>query len=219
MTSIADDRRESVPRMPRILALDIAHHFGWAEGEINGVPVSGSLWLGGRNADIIDRCIALEDWLADRLTFRPDVLAIEAPIPLAAMGGMATEAVVFATLGMSLVARVQSQRSGMPQSRIHLFKPQDVRAHFVGVRTFKVKDDGKRACALKAEEIGWSVNDFDASDAVALWDTACARVAPAVYSRGNSAKFTGRLPSTFRPSIGKGLPLKKTDGPLFRGLT
>jgi hypothetical protein len=216
----SDERPRSVPKMPRILALDIAHHMGWCEGEINATPVSGSLFLGGRNADIIDRCIALEDWLADRLRFRPDVLAIEAPIPLSAMSqNMSTEAVVLATLGMSLVARVQAQRSGMSPSRIRLMNVMDVRKHFVGTRTFKVRDDGKRAAAHQCEAIGWEVNDFDAADAVALWDAACAITAPGVYSRGLSARFTGRLPSTFRPSIGKGLPPKKTDGPLFKALT
>ena len=216
---MSDDQHSRAPKMPRILSLDIAHKLGWAEGAINDTPVSGSLFLGGRQADIIDRCIALEDWLADRLSFRPDILAIEAPIPLAAMGGMATEAVVFATLGMSLVARVQAQRSGMPTSRIQLYKPQDVRQHYVGVRTFKVKDDGKRCCALKSQEIGWQVNDFDASDAVALWDLACAKVAPSVYARGHRAKFTGRMPSTFRASIGKNDPRPKSAGPLFKDMT
>jgi hypothetical protein len=206
------------PRMPRILALDIAHHMGVCEGVINGTPVTSSVWLGGRNASIIERCVALEDFLADRLSFRPDVLAIEAPLPLAAMGGMATEAVVFATLGMSLVARVQAARSGMAESRVQLFKPQDVRLHFVGVRTFKVKDDGKRACALKCREIGWEVNDFDGADATALWDMACSRVAPSVYMRGHSAKFTGRVSADFRPSIGKRDPRQKSDGPLFRAI-
>lgn len=213
---MSEPRPESTPRMPRILALDLGWKMGFCEGEIAGTPVSGSIKLGGNQADIVDRCVALEDWLADRLSFRPDVLAIEAPIPLAAMK-QNSEAVVMATLGMSLVAKVQARRSGMAESRVQLFNVQDVRRHFIGVRSLKTPDDGKRAAALQCAAIGWEVNDFDAADAVALWDLACARTAPNVYARCHAAKFTGRMPSTFRPSIGKGLG-PKPDGPLFRGL-
>lgn len=215
--------------MPSVLSLDLAWSTGFASGIIGGVPISGSIKLGGNHAIIEVRCARLRDWLDAMLTATsPDVLSIEASV-VAQMRGkfQATEAVMKSVYGLLMAAReVAIDRHGfrpiqVRPSQIYGSKslieigPQDVRAHFVGKRTFPVTDDGKRAAALQAQAIGWEVSDFDAADALALFDTTCAIIAPSVYARGHSAKFTGRLPSTFRPSIGKKDLRPKPDGPLF----
>jgi hypothetical protein len=217
--------------MPRILSLDLAHATGWCEGQINGVPITGTIVLGGPNAAIEKRCSKLAEWLDAYLTtYRPNVLSIEASV-VAQMRGkfMATEAVMKSVYGLLMRAREvaiedHGYRSAKPvPGGVYLDKslveinPQEVRKHFVGQPRFAVTDDGKRAVALKAREIGWTVNSLDAADAAALWDATCCYVAPSVYMRGHSAKFTGRVSSDFRPSIGKRDPRLKSDGPLFSG--
>jgi hypothetical protein len=225
---MSEPRRESAPLMPSILALDLAHRTGFAEGRMGEVPSTGSIVLGGPHSVIERRCIELRKWLdAQIVAFTPDVIAIEASV-VAQMRGkfMATEPVMKSVYGLLMAARETAVEHGYepiqvkPGQRYHQkclieINPQEVRKHFLGKRTFSTPDDGKRAVKLQAELIGWTVNDLDAADAVALWDAASATVAPNVYSRSRAAKFTGRLPATFRPSIGKsGKP--RPDGPLSK---
>jgi hypothetical protein len=215
--------------MPRILALDLAESTGFAEGIICGVPSSGSIMLGGGRSIIEVRCAHLQKWLDAMIQgLQPNVIAIEASV-VAQMRGkfQATEAVMKSVYGLLMAARsVAVDAHGFtpvqvrpcaryPNKSLIEVGPQAVRKHFLGRATFPVINDGKRAAALQAEAIGWSVRNFDAADALALFDATCAIVAPSVYSRGHSAKFTGRLPSEFRPSVGKKDPRIKTDGPLF----
>ncbi len=200
---------------PRILALDLGKVLGFADGAVDGAPMAGSVPLGRSSDDLIDRVIALEKWLTDRLAFRPDILAIEANLSLRAMKWEADAKSAFLLMG---TAEKVARQCGV-NNVVTDINAQDARVHFLGKARFLVTGDGKRANAHKAQELGWEFTGLDAADALALWDATFARRFPNWYRRSHQFPQTGRLPSTFRPSMGKKDPRPKPDGPLFKSLS
>jgi hypothetical protein len=119
--------------------------------------------------------------------YAPDVVVIEAPLNLQAAAKASTGA-AWALIGVAMAAEAVCDLRGVP--RVHLVDVQDVRAHFLGQRTFRdgydpvnkrkitARENAKAAVISMCRMRGWQVKDDNAADAAALWSWGCAKVDP-----------------------------------------
>ncbi len=154
-----------------ILALDLASRFGWCRGEIGGKPIYGSARFapeGASNAEICSGAIRQVTQMIS--TFRPRVVVIEAPMAPSQMAGRTTVKVARILLGLPFLVEGIAYSLGVYE--IREANVQDVRKHFIGVRT--VKGGGAKAVVVdRCRALGDDPQDDNAADAIALWDFAC----------------------------------------------
>ena len=201
----------------RILALDLAKTFGWAEWNGVGNPIYGAETLCDRDATRSEVLMAFAKWFATRLTFKPDIVVVEAPMDIATMGRVGTaNHSARMLIGLVSIAEMVCAHKGIVGVRYREANVQDVRQFFVGHRTFSETNMGKRAARAKCREIGWEVDSLDAADAIALCVCTFARIETKFFQNTHAAKFVGRLPLGFAAPVKK--PKRaKAAGPLFRG--
>lgn len=168
-----------------VLALDLATTLGWASGRVGGKPVSGVLRLGDKNASRREKLLHLARFLNDRLKIeKPRLVVIEEalePSVLAKIG--ATLATTKLAYGLPAAAEMVLAARGVHDVRF--VNVQDVRAHFVGRRTFKdttdpitgrktkSRDNAKAAVINACRLRGWTVESHDEADAIATWSYGC----------------------------------------------
>ena len=168
----------------KLLAFDIATKTGVCIGEAGQKPKAWTVNLGegdGRYAKAIRMCGAYVD------QFRPDVVAIEAPV-----GGRDASALL---IGLIACVKGEALRRGI---KVVEYYPATVRKHFMGkaltARDFPAKNHAAAKKAIKGAvmarciALGWEVRDGDAADGAALWDYACS-----VESRAHQMTSVGGL--------------------------
>ena len=168
-----------------VLALDLATTLGWASGPVGGKPVSGVLRLGDKNAARREKLLHLGRFLNDMLKVeKPRLVVIEEalePRVLVKIG--ATLATT--KLAYGLPAAAEMVLAGRGVQDVRFVSVQDVRAHFVGRRTFqdstdpatgkkvKSRDNAKAAVINACRLRGWHVESHDEADAIATWSYGC----------------------------------------------
>jgi hypothetical protein len=184
LTDIADRLHEvEVERQrPLILGLDVATRCGHAIGRLGETPVTGSVRFGNSSTDENVVFAAALDWASEFLQPfpRPDVVMIEALLPMDAMRGNTQRATRDRLAGLHGVLRAVAQLRGV--AKIEVASVGDVRAHFIGQRSAKsaiAKAETMRRCA----RLGWECCDDNAADAAAVWSYACALIDPALALR------------------------------------
>jgi Holliday junction resolvasome RuvABC endonuclease subunit len=114
-------------------------------------------------------------------THGPDLVFIEQPMDPAALVKVGATAETILSLN-GYVAVVLGELHDLGIETMMLPR-QSVLKHFVGRARFAKKDDGKRACAARCQQLGWPVANHDEADAVALWDYGCSLKAQREYLR------------------------------------
>jgi hypothetical protein len=180
LTEIADRMREvEVERKrPLILGLDIATRCGHALGRLGETPVAGSIRFGYSTTDENVVFAAALDWFSQFLQPfpRPDVVMIEAMLPVDAMRGKTQRHVRDRLAGLHGVIRAVASLRGV--GKIEVCSVADVREHFIGQRGAKraiAKAEVMRRCL----RMGWECKDDNAGDALAVWSFGCALIDPA----------------------------------------
>jgi hypothetical protein len=165
-----------------VLALDVATRCGFALGRVGECPTFGSIRFGNRSTD--DNVIfgAALDWCSRFLEPqpRPELLALEALLPPAAMGGRTTSAVRDRLAGLHGVIRGVASLRGI--ARIEAYAVGSVRQHFIGDRTAK-REVAKRETMRRCLQLGWNSLDDNAADALATWSYACSLIDPCLALR------------------------------------
>lgn len=177
-------------RAVRITALDLAVLTGVCFGEFPAAPAFETWDLrergrGQRGIILMRRLIAHIE------AFRPQAVYIEQPLDAYMM------ARVGSTLDtqISLTGYVFLAETVCASRRIEtaLVDVQDARFHFIGVRRFGEKEQGKKAVFARCVQLGWRPGDLNQSDAGAIWDYGASRATSAY------ARLTGDRPA--RPEI------------------
>lgn len=171
-------------------ALDIARLTGAVVGNAFHAPLA-EIWevdapeRAGRFVMLQARMIP---WL---IRWRPVHVFIEKPMDARAMHTVGTPFHTQMQLtGLVAVAEMTCEKFGIPTT---LYSRQDVLGHFTGVKRFKEKDDGKRACVVRCKQLGYYVEGYDQADAAALWDYGLAKLLPKTYRRvGNERALPRR---------------------------
>lgn len=156
----------------RVLAFDVATKTGVAFGVSGGIPKAWTVDLAKGGAEHLRLARAIEMTAATVERFKPDVVAVEAPV-----GGRDANALL---IGLAACVKGEAARRGC---RIVEYYPASARKHFVGqaktARDFPGKTRAAAKTAIKSEVLqrcrvlGWDVEGLDAADACALWDYAC----------------------------------------------
>lgn len=161
---------------PRILALDLATKTGVADGRPGEIPILSTVSFGGRDDDHLDVCAHALKWIALRLADdRPDVVYIEAPMPVgAAMRGNSSASSI---VRLNTLYGIFGAAAMLKAIRVQPLDVQDVRKAFLGNGRLK-SDEAKRRAHRMARLIGWAPRTLDEADAAALWWLASWREAP-----------------------------------------
>jgi hypothetical protein len=165
-----------------IWALDLATVAGWAVGRVDGVPIAVSKRLapaGSTSNVLFHGCY---EWFAGALERGPlpDIVAIEELLPPTARRGATNTQTQHRLAGLHGIIRALAMHHGVGE--IVGVNVQDVRAHFIHDRTLR-RDTAKRAVAKTCEMLGWSAQDSNCSDALALWSYTAALINPALGLR------------------------------------
>jgi Holliday junction resolvasome RuvABC endonuclease subunit len=165
--------------MTDILALDIATTCGHARGRVGSTPIAGSVRFASVGASQNAILASAFDWFVEltKQEPRPDIVAIEALLPFAAMKGKRTQNHDLLAY-LHGVARVVFFKRGI--FRIETHRAVDVRGHFIGDRSAR-REHAKRQTLRRCHALGWleaDSHDEDAADALALWSCACAHIDP-----------------------------------------
>jgi hypothetical protein len=162
--------------MTLILALDLATVCGHARGRVGSTPVAGSVRFASVGASQNAILASAFDWFVEltKQAPRPDMIAIEALLPHAAMKGQRTQNHDLLAY-LHGVARVVFFKRGI--FRIETYRAVDIRGHFLGRRDLK-RDAAKRETMQRCRALGWQVEDDNAADAAATWSCACAHIDP-----------------------------------------
>jgi hypothetical protein len=194
--------------MTDILALDIATRTGFARGRVacrcancdstrtieeirrgGGLsccperkmqlapPIAGSIRFGQPSASdnaVFAHCLR---WLSELLEWepRPEMIIVESLLSPTAKAGHTSRNVRDRLAGLHGVVRAVSFLRGC--YRIDEVSVGDVRGHFIGERSLK-RDAAKRAVMRRCQQLGWSVDDDNQADALALWSYAAALIEP-----------------------------------------
>ena len=163
--------------MTDVLAFDAATFTGWARGRVDGIPECGSLRFGkpGCSENVVFG--QAMQWFADMLRPqpRPDVVVIEALLPANAKVGMTTSSVRDRLAGLHAICRGTCELHGIKE--VQSANVNDVRGHFIGTRMLH-RDSAKAATLDRCRRLGWSAQNTDEADALALWHFACSLINP-----------------------------------------
>jgi hypothetical protein len=165
----------------KILALDIATSTGVAFGDSKGQPRAWTVHL-GKAPDERRFANALRMTAKMIVENEPELIVVEA-----AVGGPKASAFL---IGLLACVRGVAFDRGIPCHTVHL---GTIRKHFLG-KALTTRDfphlkpvDAKKAIKARVIQrcgvVGWSVDNDDEADALALWDYACATYAPKYQSK------------------------------------
>lgn len=158
----------------KILFLDLATSYGWAEGSPGGSPVAGSgrfTAAGASHAKVGAEALV---WFADRLALEaPAVVFIERPGLHSVAQGKSSFDVIYRLLGLAFLFGAVAHRRGVYDVRF--VKAEEVRLHFLGSKSLK-GDVAKRRTEDRCRDLGWAFKNNDESDALAGWDYACEQI-------------------------------------------
>jgi hypothetical protein len=162
------------------MTLDLATVTGHAFGIPGETITYGSTRMGHPGASPGAKLHAFREWFWDFTeAHRPLALVFEAPFNLAMMSRtdkknkfMTNEATIRFLFGIVAVAE-----EAAIARRIEIIKEvgvQDVRAHFVGQRTFRQggREAAKKATIARCYQLGWTPIDDNCADALAIWSYA-----------------------------------------------
>lgn len=170
---------------PFIAFFDIATVTGCADGFVGDAPRLWSWDARDAGEGRPWRLAHLANWFD--AYFRDqhvDQAWCEAPMPVSILARMgergpaASEDVILYLRGAVGVFEAAAARAGVPL--ITMVGAQDIRQTFTGKRTFKDRDEGKRAAMAIARMLDWNPVNFDEADAAAGWLHACAQTDPRV---------------------------------------
>ena len=105
---------------------------------------------------------------------RPDVVIIEAMLPPNAKVGMTTAAVRDRLAGLHGIVRGACEHGIYEIQEANV---NDVRGHFIGTRMLQ-RDNAKATTLDRCRRLGWSAQNTDEADALALWHFACSLINP-----------------------------------------
>jgi hypothetical protein len=160
-------------------ALDIARSTGVTVGNPFVSPLSETWDIDSDSR--AERFVLLRarliPWL---IRWKPRKVFIERPMDARAMARLGTPfATQMSLTGMVAIAEATCEQYGIPTE---LYERQDVLEHFTGVRRYKVKDDGKRACVVRCKQLKYYIEGFDQADAASLWDYGLSKALPNAYA-------------------------------------
>ena len=157
-----------------IIAFDIATVTGWARGLVGGVPTSGTVSFGNKDAShnaIFGNALRTFAQMLEREP-RPEILVMEALLPAEVLSNADTR---------NLLAGLQGICRGVAHMRkiynIGVVNVGDVRQHFISYR-HAPRDRAKRDTILRCKQLGWGDVTDDAADALACWHFACSLIKP-----------------------------------------
>jgi len=162
---------------PRILALDVATQTGAAEGRPGEIPTLSTLKFGGEGVSHARICANCLDWIALKLTDNPpDLIYIEAPLPIgAAFGkGRSNAKSIVRLQGLYCIVLAAATLKRIPCEDVDVMR---VRTAFIGESKLR-GEIAKQRCKMMCKMLGWEAKNVDEADAAALWYFACASVAP-----------------------------------------
>jgi len=189
--------------LPRILALDIATHFGWAYGIPGETPRGGAkrFAVAGASNGLIGRgCL---NWFVEFLKVSPvDALYFEAPFDPRQMGDRTTFATARVLIGLPFLIETLAEAKSI--FRVRECMVGDVRKHFTGRNARG--DDGKASVQLQCRALGWSFSNDNEADAKAVWSYACSIEAPGIKPAATTPLFS------FRPKSADPAPAATPSG-------
>ena len=161
-----------------VIALDISKsNTGISEGRPGETPRLSSLPFRKDHDGILSADRRALKWIAMRLSVERDLtmvrVAIEAPMQHVPPGqGNIKTTLQLYSLVMTVGAFAE-ERGCM----VAIHPPTTIRKHFIQAGNLK-SDDAKRAVRQRCLDLGWEPENFDQSDAAALWWFACREWAP-----------------------------------------
>lgn len=166
----------------KILALDLGRCTGWAVGEPGGVPLYGSTSFGSDGSSYGAIGSKFGEWLRDMiLVHRPTLCVMEAPLVPQAQTNITSARILF---GLAWQVEHVCYDSGLYNVREAMV--QKVRAFFVAHGRLS-SEAAEAAVRRKCRSLGWSPQDHNAADALALWSYQCAIVAPGLELKRHTA--------------------------------
>ena len=159
---------------PRILALDVATKMGVADGCVGEKPVFYTKKFAGEEHEEIF-ADALR-WIAEYLQVnKPDIVAIEAPLNLAATMGQSNPATVVRLNGLwAVIASAVKVKGGIIYRHVNV---QTARRAFIGSGNLPGAE-AKRRVFNMCKAIGWEPKDKDQGDAGCVHFWASTQFAP-----------------------------------------
>ena len=147
-----------------MLALDLATTTGWCFGAPGALPKCGSLRFTKQGASRAETYREFRRWLNAKWAKSPDLIVYESPALPMLMSGRTNITTVRFLIG--LAEHLEEWCHG----RIELREARtaDVRTHFIGGNPKSAI--AKQAVFNQCKTLGWEVQNFDESDAAALWD-------------------------------------------------
>jgi crossover junction endodeoxyribonuclease RuvC len=169
---------------PLVLGLDIATSLGWARGRVDDpAPACGTIRFGNVRTsapEIFGNAVRWAEAYIGEL--KPDILVVEALLPVDAMIGETSRAVRDRLCGLHSIMLGVAHNAGVGE--IVTASVSDVRNHFISQRNLK-RAQAKAAVMAKCQVLGWSVADDNQGDAAATWSYACALIDPKLALRGS----------------------------------
>ena len=162
----------------KILAFDIGVNMGVAFGDAHGPPSCHTEVLaepGSSHPVRFCQALRMSSRLIDKL--RPDVVVIEKPI---AAGVAGSEARVQYAMGYRGCIFGVAQMKGVRATEFTVF---EIREYLIGDGKLK-RDIAKPAVFEACKGFGWSVSNYDESDAAAVWHFARAKLARVSVIKG-----------------------------------
>lgn len=161
-----------------VIALDISKsNTGIAEGRPGEVPRLSSLPFRKDHDGILSADRRALKWIAMRLSVERDLtllrVAIEAPLQTVPpdTGNIKTTLQLYSLV--MTVGAFAEERGCM----VAIHPPGTIRKHFIQNGGLK-SDEAKRQVFARCQALGWEPENFDQSDAAALWWFACRKWAP-----------------------------------------
>jgi hypothetical protein len=169
-----------MPFAGHVLALDLATKTGWAYGQPDSVPKSGSLRFAREGASMAAHLVGCRKWLRDFIAVNATRLVVfEAPLTPDLMRGRTNIATIRLLIGLAAVVEECLYGRGID---VREARVSDVRAHFLGSNHRK-RDAAKLATKDVCTRLGWQAVDDNAADALALWSYQVSFIAPELAIR------------------------------------
>lgn len=156
-----------------ILALDLASRTGWALGKVyDRVPQSGSIRFAKPGAGMGPIFAHYRMWL-NRMAEenKIDVVVFESPMTPAHMLGKTNITTIRTLMGLPAITEEAFFSRGLGEARyydVREAKVTDIRRHFLGGTRHK-RATAKAMTIAACRRLGWSPQDDNAADALALW--------------------------------------------------
>lgn len=164
---------------PLVWALDLATVTGLAIGRVDEEPVATSHRLAPGSSPLInDLFLGCMRWFDARLREGPlpDILMIEELLPPTARRGTTNTQTQHRLAGLHGIVRALAGSHCVPE--IASANVQDVRQHFIHKRA-QPRDVAKREVMVTCKMLGWTADDTNCGDALALWSYTVALINPA----------------------------------------